>query len=66
MNNILFGVVGWNIAETTRMIEVAKRFQSEYICHFFSYGGQFEHLITEAVFMLHRLTPHEDPKKIEH
>ena len=22
---VLFGVVGWNIAETTRMIEVAKK-----------------------------------------
>ena len=66
MKNLLFGIVGWNIAETTRMIEIAKRFQSEYICHFFSYGGQFEHLVTEAGFVLHHLEPHEDEKKIEH
>lgn len=66
MNNILFGVVGWNIAETTRMIEIAKRFKTEYNCHFFSYGGQFEHLVKDAGFVLHHLEPHEDEKKIEH
>jgi UDP:flavonoid glycosyltransferase YjiC (YdhE family) len=66
VKNILFGVVGWNIAETSRMIEIAKRFQSEYNCHFFSYGGQFEHLVTDAGFVLHHLEPQEDEKKIEH
>ena len=64
--NILLGVVGWNIAETTRMIEVASIFKDDYECHFFSYGGQFEHLVEEAGYKLHQLTPQEDEKKIEH
>jgi UDP:flavonoid glycosyltransferase YjiC (YdhE family) len=65
MEKILFGIVGWNIAETTRMIEVAQSFSERYECHFFSYGGQFEHLVEEAGFILHHLEPIEDEQKIE-
>lgn len=65
MEKILFGIVGWNIAETTRMIEVAQSFREHYECHFFSYGGQFEHLVEEAGFILHHLEPIEDEQKIE-
>ena len=66
MNKIMFGIVGWNIAETTRMIETAKIFRHEYECHFFSYGGEFEHLVEAAGFSLHHLRPVEDQEKIEH
>ncbi|WP_423189807.1 glycosyltransferase [Alkalibacterium sp. f15] len=66
MEKILFGIVGWNIAETTRMIEVAKVLRDKYECHFFSYGGQFESLVEEAGFTLHHLEPVEDEEKIEH
>ena len=61
---VLFGVVGWNIAETTRMIEIAKGLR-DYECHFFSYGGQYERLVEQEGFTLHRLTPLEDDEKIE-
>jgi len=57
--------VGWNIAETTRMIETAKLFRDHYECHFFSYGGQFEELVEEEGYLLHRLAPREEPDKIE-
>jgi UDP:flavonoid glycosyltransferase YjiC (YdhE family) len=66
MQKILFGIVGWNIAETTRMIEVARIFKHDYECHFFSYGGQFEYLVEEAGYTLHHLSPIEDNKKIQH
>lgn len=66
MERVLFGVVGWNIAETTRMIEVAKLLRDEYECIFFSYGGQFEYLVEEAGFSLHHLKPIEDDVKIQH
>lgn len=66
MKTALFGIVGWNIAETTRMIETAKWFQNEFECHFFSHGGKFEHLVEEAGFVLHRLEPREDDAKIQH
>ena len=65
METILFGVVGWNIAETTRMIEVAKAFRHAYDCHFCSYGGQFHKLVTENGFKLHALAPTETPEKID-
>jgi UDP:flavonoid glycosyltransferase YjiC (YdhE family) len=47
------------------MIEVAKLFKGQYECHFFSYGGQYEELIEEAGFILHRLAPREGPEKVE-
>lgn len=62
----LFGVLGWNIAETTRMIEVAK-FSREFVePHFVSYGGEFDELVVREGFKLHRLTPADTPEKIEH
>lgn len=62
---IVFGVVGWNIAETTRMIEIAKALPDSWKPEFASYGGKFEHLVEEAGFVLHRLKPEEDDEKIE-
>ena len=56
----------WNIAETTRMIEVASIFKDDYECHFFSYGGQFNHLVEDEGYTLHHLTPIEDDEKIQH
>jgi hypothetical protein len=46
------------------MIEVAKLFKDQYECHFFSYGGQFEELVEEAGFILHRLVPKEGPENL--
>jgi UDP:flavonoid glycosyltransferase YjiC (YdhE family) len=66
MQKVLFGTVGWNIAETTRMIEIAKLLSVEYECHFFSYGGKFEYLVEEAGFTLYHLEPIEDEIKIQH
>lgn len=63
---MLFGVVGWNIAETTRMIEVAKKAKVWCEPHFLSYGGQFDHLVTDEGFSLHHGTPADTPQKIEH
>ena len=65
MKTILFGIVGWNIAETTRMIEVAKAFRHAYDCQFLSYGGQFESLVADNGFKLHHLEPAETPEKID-
>lgn len=63
---ILFGSVGWNIAETTRAIEIARACGDRFEPHFASYGGQFEHLIEEAGFPLHHLKPAETPEKIDY
>lgn len=63
---LLFGVVGWNIAETTRMIEIAKCAIADFDVYFLSYGGQFNHLVTDAGFTLFELEPTETPEKVEY
>ena len=63
---LLFGVVGWNIAETTRMIEIAKCAIADFDVYFLSYGGQFNHLVTDAGFTLFELKPTETPEKVEY
>jgi UDP:flavonoid glycosyltransferase YjiC (YdhE family) len=62
---IVFGIVGWNIAETTRMIEIAKALPDDMEAEFVSYGGKFESLVSEAGFPLTRLEPREDLAKID-
>jgi len=62
---ILFGIVGWNIAETTRMIEIAKQAVHDFEVYFASYGGQFNHLVQDSGFTLFNLEPTETPEKIE-
>lgn len=62
---LLFGIVGWNIAETTRMIEIAKEASKDFEICFTSYGGQFNPLVEAAGFKLIPLEPTETPEKIE-
>lgn len=62
---LLFAPETLNIAETTRMIEVARAAHGDFTCHFMGYGGEYEQLITEAGFPLHRLTPTLTPKRVE-
>jgi UDP:flavonoid glycosyltransferase YjiC (YdhE family) len=62
---ILFGIVGWNIAETTRMIEIAKLAAMDFEVYFASYGGQFNHLVEGSGFKLFNLEPTESPEKIK-
>ena len=50
MKSLLFAAAAWNLAETTRMLEIAKASRGEFACAFLSYGGQFEHLIATAGF----------------
>jgi UDP:flavonoid glycosyltransferase YjiC (YdhE family) len=64
-STIIFGIVGWNIAETTRMIEIAKALPGDFQAEFLSYGGKFESLVEESGFSLHRLEPRESPEKID-
>lgn len=63
---LLFAPETFNIAETTRMIEVAKAAHSHFAPHFMGYGGAFVHLIEEAGFPFHLLEPHYTQAKIDH
>jgi UDP:flavonoid glycosyltransferase YjiC (YdhE family) len=45
------------ISETTRMVDIALALPEQFECIFFSYGGQYEYVITQKGFPLHRLEP---------
>jgi UDP:flavonoid glycosyltransferase YjiC (YdhE family) len=66
MSTIAFFPATWNLAETTRTIEVAKACRGLFDISFASYGGQFEELIENEGFRLVRLEPRLTPEKIEH
>ena len=70
--NLLFAPVTFDLAETTRMIEIAKGIRRHeaagkiFDIQFISNGGDLEHLIEEAGFALKRMEPRLTQEKIEH
>lgn len=68
---LLFAPVTFDLAETTRMIEIAKGISNHpaacqvFDIQFISNGGDLEHLIEEQGFPLKRLEPRLTPEKIE-
>ena len=69
---LLFAPVAFNLAETTRMIEIAKGIRNHpaaseaFEVQFISDGGELEHLIEDEGFALHRMEPRLTVKQIEH
>ncbi len=61
---LVFAVAGYNLAETGRMLEIAKAARSSFDVLFLSYGGRFERLIEEAGFALRRMEPQLTPEKL--
>jgi len=66
MKTILFAPETFNIAETTRMIEIAKAARENFNCEFFGYSDIYSKLIEQAGFKFHRMEPWLTPQKIEH
>ncbi len=66
MKTLLFAPETINIAETTRMIEIAKACRSDFRCVFFGYSDRFSGLIEAAGFEFRRMTPWLTDEKIEH
>jgi len=68
----LFAPCAFNLAETTRMVEIAKAIvrhpmaNGVFEIHFICDGGEFEHLIENHHFALTRLEPRLTKEKIEH
>jgi len=62
---LLFCPEACNLAEVTRMVEIAKACRSDFEIMFSSHGGKFESLIEEADFALERLEPQMSPEQIE-
>jgi UDP:flavonoid glycosyltransferase YjiC (YdhE family) len=65
MPTLLFAPETINIAETTRMIEIARACGDAFRCEFFGYGGEYEHLIAAAGFTCHTLEPRLTPQRAE-
>ena len=54
---IIFAPETRYISETTRMVDIALALPEQFECIFISYGGQYEKVITDKGFPLHRLEP---------
>lgn len=69
---LLFAPCAFNLAETSRMLEIAKAVARDPVAskafqiHFISDGGDFEPLIEKHRFFLTRMEPRLTPEKIEH
>ena len=66
MNTLVFAPETLNIAETTRMIEIARESQGIFHCVFFGYCDVYSHLIEQAGFEFRRMSPWLTEDKIEH
>ena len=65
MNTLVFAVAGYNLAETGRMIQIARAARKYFNIIFMSYGGQFEHLIENENFELIKMEPRLTEKKLD-
>ena len=69
---LLFAPCAFNLAETSRMVEIAKAVERHpeaaeaFDVHFISDGGEFESLIENHGFALTRMEPRLTKEKIEH
>ena len=61
---LVFAVAGYNLAETGRMLEIAKAAKDSFDILFISYGGRFEALIEGAGFALKKMEPRLTPQKL--
>ena len=66
MKTLLFAPETINLAETTRMIEIARACQRNFHCIFFGYSDKFSGLIEQAGFEFRRMQPWLTDAKIEH
>ncbi len=66
MKKLLFSPAAYNLAETTRCIEIAKACENNFTISFMSYGGKFESEIAKEGYEIHHLQPSLTEEKIDH
>lgn len=66
MKTLIFAPETLNLAETTRMIEIATAVRAQFTCLFCGYSDIYAHLIEQAGFPFRRLEPWLTPEKVEH
>lgn len=65
MSTVLFAPETFNLAETTRAIEVARKLRDRHECVFAGYSARYVNLVEEAGFELHRLQPELDDEQAD-
>lgn len=63
MRTVILSPAAYNLAETTRMIEIGKAICDDFNVLFVHYGGDYSHLILEAGFDSRTLRPIITPEK---
>ncbi|MBD3314673.1 MAG: hypothetical protein GF344_02700 [Chitinivibrionales bacterium] len=63
---LLFAAAGYNLAETSRMLEIAKASKDNFNILFICYGGKYEHLIEESGFALQKMEPRITKERMKH
>ena len=66
MKTIIFSVAGYNLAETGRMLEIAKACKDKFNIIFISYGGKYEHYIEDTGFGLKKMEPRLTEEQLLH
>jgi UDP:flavonoid glycosyltransferase YjiC (YdhE family) len=66
MKTLFFAVAGYNLAETGRMLEIAKACKDKFKIIFASYGGRYEHYIEEAGFEIKKMEPRLTEEQLHH
>jgi UDP:flavonoid glycosyltransferase YjiC (YdhE family) len=66
MKTLFFAAAGYNLAETGRMLEIAKACKDKFNILFISYGGQYEHYIIKAGFELKKMEPRLTEEQLLH
>lgn len=66
MKTVLFAPETINIAETTRMVEIAKLVKDRYNCVFVGYSDEYSYIITNSGFEFISLKPWLTKEKTEH
>ena len=62
---LVFAVAGYNLAETGRMIEIARAARQHFDVLLASYGGDFEELIEGEGFTLKKMEPRLSREKLK-
>lgn len=65
MKIIVFAVAAYNLAEVSRMIEIAKKAREVFDIKFIHYGGKFSYLIEKEGFEIERLNPQLSKEKLK-
>jgi UDP:flavonoid glycosyltransferase YjiC (YdhE family) len=66
MKTLIFALAGYNLAETGRMLEIAKACKDKFKIIFASYGGRYEHYIEKEGFELKKVEPRLTEEQLHH